>query len=116
MIMNYLQKKMPDGKIAIYREMRDKQGDKVHIWTGKSYKDEKRAYRIMWAFEMVSSIWAYDGKNLDSRYLQKYYDEGVSRKVIEAEFDWLAHNTDTVYAGEDSEGITYRAIVYAPRA
>lgn len=114
--MNYLQKELPDGKIAIYREIRDKQGDTVHIWTGKSYKNKKKARQVEWAFEMVSSVWAYNGKKLDSEYLQKYYDEGVSRKIIEAEFDWLAHNADTVYAGEDSEGVTYRAIVYAPRA
>lgn len=114
--MNYTIKEMPEGKYAIYREMRDKQGDPVHIWTGKSYKDRKKADRVMYAFKMVSSVWAYNGKDLDNRYLQRYYDEGTSRKTIEAEFDWLAHNTDTVYAGEDSEGVTYRSILYAPMA
>lgn len=112
--MGYILKNNDEGKTSIYRELYNDKGEKVLINTGLAYKDAEKARKISWALDMVSSVFAYNGVDMNNRYIQKYLDEGVCRKTLEKEFEWLAHNTDTRYAGEDSEGVWYNAIVYSP--
>ena len=115
--MNYLQKELANGETAIYRQIYDKQGDTVLIWTGLTYKNKERARKVAWALDMVSSVWAYNGYDIDNRYIQEHLEKlgRGGEKLIRAEFEWLENNAITEYGGEDSEGVWYNSIYYSPK-
>ena len=66
--------------------------------------------------DMVSSVWTYGGGK-DSKYLHdgfKSLSDKERKKIIDDEWKYLDDNCTTSYAGEDSEGGSYRSIKYRP--
>ena len=66
--------------------------------------------------DMVRSTWTYGGGK-DSKYLHDGYrslSDKERKKIIDDEWKYLDDNCTTAYAGEDSEGVSYRGIKYRP--
>lgn len=108
--MEYQKTVRADGTATLTRIFR--QGDTVKtVPVGIEFESESEADKYYWAFEMVSSVWCYNGKQMDNRYLERHIAE-IGSEPIEEEFDWLNEHCTTAYAGEDSEGVWYNTIRY----
>ena len=102
-----------------YRELKQRDSAGFDAWRATGSQDKflnpkERDERNL--RDMVSSVWTYGGGK-DSEYLHDGYrslSDKERKKIIDDEWKYLDDNCTTAYAGEDSEGVTYRGIKYRP--
>ena len=79
-----------------------------------------KQYEVLNLMSMINSVWCYDSKDAEgakkSEYIKKYWG-GLNPKltrveveeIVDKQYDYLK-TAYTIYAGEDSEGVSYNSI------